>query len=85
MATCGYSRFVSGQWGSSRDYPDDLSCLTIENFQRKIKGHLNFLDIRDANLKTEAQLLLARAGMKCKLTKPIYSLVQYSQGWVVAK
>ena len=41
MATCGYSRFVSGQCGSSRDYPNDLSCLTIENCQQKIKGHFN--------------------------------------------
>ena len=43
MATCGYSRSVSGQCGSSRDYPNDLSCLTIKNCQQKIEGHFNHL------------------------------------------
>jgi hypothetical protein len=64
MANCSYSRFVSGHCGSSRDYPEDLSCLTIEKCQRDIKGHLKLLEVRDATLNTEAQLLLALAGMK---------------------
>lgn len=62
MALCEYARFVGGTCGSSRDYPGDHSSLTLENCQRGIKGHLSSLNVRDSNLKTEAQLLLARAG-----------------------
>ena len=39
-----------------------LPCVPLESCQKDVKVHLKALDVRDATLQTEAQLLLARAG-----------------------
>lgn len=62
MAVCGYSNNVDGPCGASLCSPADLECVPIQNCKRDIRGHLRALDIRDSSLKTESDLLLARAG-----------------------
>ena len=62
MATCGYSSYVGGSCGPSPVNPDNVQCVPVGSCCRDIKAHLKALDVRDASLKTEAQLLLARAG-----------------------
>lgn len=62
MATCGYSTFVSGTSGSSAENPAVVECKATESCVKDIKAHLKSYDVRDASLKNEVQLLLAREG-----------------------
>ena len=62
MASCGYSAYVDGLCGSSTVNAMVLPCVPLESCQKDVKVHLKALDVRDATLQTEAQLLLARAG-----------------------
>ena len=62
MATCGYSTYVGGSCGSSAVNPAVVQCVPLSSCGKDIKVHLKALDVRDATLQTEAQLLLARAG-----------------------
>ena len=62
MASCTYSTFVGGLCGTSSSNPADAACVTIERCAKDIKAHLKFFDCFDFSLKTEADLLLARAG-----------------------
>ena len=63
MATCSYSTYVGGQCGPSSQNPSDVQCVPLGNCQKEIKVHLKSLNVRDGSLKTEFQLLLARAGI----------------------
>ncbi|KAK3739296.1 hypothetical protein QZH41_019548 [Actinostola sp. cb2023] len=63
MAVCSYSAYVKGSCGSSKDKPDSVLCVTLANCRRPIKAHLKLLNVRDATLASESQLLLARAGL----------------------
>ena len=62
MATCGYSELVGGPCGCSSSNPANALCEAIERCRKNIKSHLKFYDCFDSTLKTEADLLLARAG-----------------------
>jgi hypothetical protein len=62
MAVCGYSSFVCGFCGSSKFNPSNTECVSLGNCKMDIKGHLKTLNTSDQSLKTEAGLLLARAG-----------------------
>ena len=62
MASCGYSFFVGGSCGSSSSNPANTTCITIENCKKDVKSHLKCFNCYDSALKTEAELLLARAG-----------------------
>ena len=62
MATCCYSKLVGGPCGSSSSNPANAICESMERCRRNIKSHLKFYDCFDSTLKTEVDLLLARAG-----------------------
>jgi len=67
MATCGYSELVGGPCGCSSSNPANAVCETIERCGRSIKSHLKFFDCFDSTLQTEADLLLARAGINMSI------------------
>ena len=62
MASCSYSFFVGGSYGSSSSNPANATCITIANCKKDVKSHLKYFNCYDSALKTEADLLLARAG-----------------------
>ena len=62
MAICGYSEIVGGPCGCSGSNPTNTLCEAIETCKGNIESHLKFYDCFDSTLKTEADLLLARAG-----------------------
>ena len=62
MATCNYLAYVGASCGSSTVNATVLQCVPLENCQKDVRVHLRALEVRDAVLQTEAQLLLARAG-----------------------
>lgn len=62
MATCGYSRYVGGYCGASSNKPDDTVCTTLNYCDKDIRAHVRYLHVSDSTLKTEPQVLLARAG-----------------------
>ena len=61
MATCNYSAYVAGSCGSSTANATVLQCVPLESCQKDVRVHLKAIEVRDAVLQTEAQLLLARA------------------------
>ena len=63
MARCSFSA-AGGLCGPSVDDPENTHCISLGGCRRNIKGHLAFIKARDhaALLKTEAQLICARAG-----------------------
>ncbi|CAH3188490.1 unnamed protein product, partial [Porites evermanni] len=63
MASCGYSTFVGGPCGASPSNPADATCVAIDKCTKDVKSHLNQHDCFDSSSKTEADLLLARAGI----------------------
>jgi len=62
MAACTYFTFVGGPCGSSISNPANWTCVEIERCTKDVKNHLKFFDCYDSSLKTEADILLARAG-----------------------
>ena len=62
MATCDCSAFVGGPCGCSNSNPANVTCVPIAQCGKDIKSHLKFFACFDSTLKTEADLLLARAG-----------------------
>ena len=63
MATCGYSSYVGGPCGSSIQNHTNVQCVLLSDFQGDVSVHLKALNVWDASLKIEAQLILARAGI----------------------
>ena len=63
MATCGYSSYVRGPCGSSIQNHKNVQCVLLSDCQGDASLHLKALNVWDSSLKTEAQLLLARAGI----------------------
>ncbi|KAK3725841.1 hypothetical protein QZH41_014066 [Actinostola sp. cb2023] len=65
MASCNYAAFVGGPCGSSLDSPANCQCITIDNCSKDIKSHIKSFGagFADSTLKTEAELLLSRAGI----------------------
>ncbi|KAL9959285.1 hypothetical protein ACROYT_G032596 [Oculina patagonica] len=65
MAFCEYAEKVGGQCGSSAEHPANSQCIAIEKCDKDIRGHLKTFagGFADSTLKSEAELLLARAGI----------------------
>ncbi|KAL9954522.1 hypothetical protein ACROYT_G042072 [Oculina patagonica] len=63
MAFCEYAEKVGGQCGSSAEHPANSQCIAIEKCDKDIRGHLKTFagGFADSTLKSEAELLLARA------------------------
>ena len=78
MAVCGFSVYTSGPCGSSMNNPASVECITISKCNKDIRGHLRALNISDATLKTEAQLILLRAGKLVSRRCTIGSGLPYS-------
>ncbi|CAH3171652.1 unnamed protein product [Porites evermanni] len=77
MASCGYSTFVGGPCGASPSNPADATCVALDKCTKDVKSHLNQYDCFDSSLKTEADLLLARAGLLHEFTAvSLYILFQ---------
>jgi hypothetical protein len=73
MATCGYSTHVQGPCGAAPSNPANLECFLLEDCDKEIKGHLRSFGVSDSYLRSESQLLLARAGkddMNCTIHCP---------------
>ena len=64
MASCEYAALVGGHCGGSIGNPSNTQCVTMGNYAKDIRNHLkSFGDgFADSTLKTEAELLIARAG-----------------------
>ena len=62
MASCGFSTFVGGPCGASTSNPANATCVAIEACTKDVKTHLKHYNCFDSSLKTEGDLLLARAG-----------------------
>ena len=62
MAVCGNSYYVKGSCGCGTSNPADAKCVLLKDCKRSIAGHLASLGLGDSYLKTEADLLLFRAG-----------------------
>ena len=65
MALCEYAVQVGGQCGASADNPGSSQCMAIAKCDKDIRSHLRSFGagFADSTVKTEAGLLLARAGM----------------------
>lgn len=68
MASCEYAGLVGGHCGSAVGNPANSQCITIENCDKDIRNHLRSFGagFADSTVKTEAELLLARAGKSMK-------------------
>jgi len=66
MAACGFASYAGGPCGSSSNNPANVECIPLSRCEKDISGHLRALDIWDATLMTEAQLILTRVGKKSK-------------------
>ena len=76
MATCGYSSYVGGTCGSSTQNDKNMQCVLLSDCRGDVSVHLKALHVWDASLKTEAQLLLARAGISMSIL--IFILLVFS-------
>ena len=65
MALCEFAVQVGRRCGASTDNPGSSQCMTIAKCDKDIRSHLRSFraGFVDSTLKTEAGLLLARAGM----------------------
>lgn len=61
MTQCSFSA-TCGACGPSVDDPGNVTFTAINVCQRNIKQHLRSLNVYDATLNSEAQLIFARAG-----------------------
>ena len=59
MVRCGFSRFVTDSCGQSIASSE---CVSLSQCTRDIRPHLKGFNVIDASLKSEIQLLWARAG-----------------------
>ena len=63
MASCEYGQIAGGTCGCSVDNPANVKSIVIAKCTKDIRGHLRSLNVRDASVRSESTLLLARAGM----------------------
>ena len=66
MASCEYASLVDRQCGHSVGNPGNTQCIPNRDCGKDIRNHLRAFGagFADSTLKTEAELLLARAGIK---------------------
>ena len=66
MALCEYAAQVGGQCGASGENPGSSQCISIAKCNKDKRSHLRSFGAGfvDSPVKTEAGLLLARAGMR---------------------
>lgn len=62
MAACNYSSYVGGSCGNSLINPANSLCVLVTDCTKDIKSHLKSFKCFDSTLKTEKDVLLARAG-----------------------
>ena len=55
--------YVGGTCGSSTQNDKNVRCVPLSDFRGDVSVHLKTLHVWDASLKTEAQLLVAGAGI----------------------
>lgn len=67
MSSCGFKGLVSSSCGSSKYQKQPSESIILLNCCKDIKGHLNGLNTFDSDLKSEAKLILARAGKSLKI------------------
>ena len=62
---CSYSLLLTSpsNCGISKEYPNHVAFVTLEDCQRDIIGHLQSCEIRNETIENEIKLLLARAGI----------------------
>ena len=49
--------------GVNSQNPTNVQCAPLGNSPKEVKVHLKWLNVRNGSLRTESQLLLARAGI----------------------
>ena len=66
MASCEYGSLVGGQCGQSVGNLANTQCIPIRECGKDIRNHLRAFGagFADSTLKTEVELLLARAGIE---------------------
>jgi len=62
MASCEYGQIAGGTCGCSVDNPANVKSAVIAKCTKDIRGHLRSQNVRDASVRSESTLLLARAG-----------------------
>lgn len=62
MAKCGFSKFVGDSCGHGTSSAD-TQCITLGECKKDIKPHLRGFNVSDSTLKSEMQLIFARAGI----------------------
>ena len=62
MAKCGFSKFVGDSCGHGTSSAD-TQCITLGECKKDIKPHLRGFNVSDSILKSEMQLIFARAGI----------------------
>ena len=62
MASREYGQIAGGTCGCSVDNPANVKSIVIAKCTKDIRGHLRSLKVRDASVRSESTLLLARAG-----------------------
>lgn len=66
MATCSYSSLLRENTtlcGSNWINPEDFQCVALRDCSKDVSSHLKSCSVADDRIKSEIQLLLARAGM----------------------
>ena len=76
MVRCGFSRFVTDSCGQSIASSE---CVSLSQCTRDIRPHLKGFNVIDASLKSEIQLLWARAGSILLLTFSPHNLMFYTR------
>ena len=66
LVKCGFSRFTEDSCGHTIASSE---CISLSRCSRDIKPHLRGLNVIDASLRSEIQLLWARAGNACNRCK----------------
>ena len=62
MAKCGFSKLVGDSCGHGTSSAD-TQCITLGECKQDIKPHLRGFNVSDSTLKSEMQLIFARAGI----------------------
>ena len=63
MISCGFRSLVSGTCGQSEYQKQSNEAIILVNCSKDVKGHLKRLNTFSTDVKDEATLILARAGI----------------------
>ena len=73
MAKYGFSKFVGDSCGHGTSSAD-TQCVILSECKKDIKPHLRGFNVIDSSLKSEMQLIFARAGIVPKYISPNVSV-----------